>query len=119
MSLNTVSVELDKPRSLRFDLGSLLTLQTRLADKSILHILERIDQVDAEAITVGYWIGLGGDDPKLTPKRTQDLIQAKLASGENLRGLGILVARAIAMGAGFVQQEPEDGEGKAEPAAGT
>lgn len=119
MSLNIVPIELDRPRTLRFDLGSLLTLQTRLGEKSILRIIERIDQVDAEAITVGFWIGLGGDDPKLTPKRTQDLIQAKLAVGENLRGLGILVARAIAMGAGFVQQEPEDGEGKAETAAGT
>ena len=123
--LNTIEVELDKIRHLRFDIAALLRLQQRIAEKSTMVVLQRIEQIDVEAILVAYWIGLGNEDGALTLEKVRKLIQTKIESGENLMALGRLVARAIAMGAGFVEPAPEsetagDDAGKAPtPETGT
>lgn len=104
--LNTVEVELDKIRHLRFDIAALVRLQQRTAEKSTMVVLQRIDQMDIETILTAYWIGLGTEDGTLTLEKVRKLIQAKVESGANLMEMGRLVARSIAMGAGFVETAP-------------
>lgn len=120
MATSTLIVELDRARTLRFDLAGLSLLQRRLGEKGLLPVLARIDNMDVEAIETAYLIGLGGEDAKLTLERIRKLLQARVDGGELLANLGRTVARAVAMGAGFSEAAPgEDGEGKAETASPT
>lgn len=120
MATSTLTVELDRARTLRFDLAGLVLLQRRLGEKGLMPILARIDSMDVEAIQVAYLVGLGGEDPKLTLDRVQKFLQAQVDAGELLATLGRTVARAVAMGAGFSEAASgEDGEGKGETASPT
>jgi len=114
MATSSLTVELDRTRTLRFDLAGLSLLQRRLGEKGLMPILARIDAVDVEATEAAYLIGLSGEDPKLTLDRVRRLLQFRVDAGELLANLGRTVARAIAMGAGFSEAaSEEDSEGKA------
>lgn len=106
----TVEIDLDRPRTLRFTLGGLRLLQQRLAGATLIEIANRIGQVDAEAIVHALWVGLSADDKRLTVDQAQNLIDRKIASGTRMHELIRPLVDAIMDGAGL-SPAPSSGNG--------
>lgn len=113
------TIDLDRPRTLRFTLGSLRLLQQRLSNMSLMQIANRIEQVDIEAIVQAVWVGLTHEDRKLTLEKAQELIDAKLQNGLRMSDVIRPLVQAIMQGGGLIAAaEGEADQGKAsEPPA--
>ena len=118
MSREFVEVELDKPRKLRFTMGNLRVLQQRLNGGSLLHIANRIEQIDLEAILQAYWVGLTWEDRKLTVDKVQDILQAKIADGARMGDLIRPLTEAIIEGAGLFRAGADDDGAPENPQTG-
>jgi len=69
--MNTVPIELDKPRQLRYTWGSL----KRLRDEGIiLEDLDREELGDPSVFVTLLWAGLAWEDPTLTLMQAGDLV---------------------------------------------
>jgi hypothetical protein len=118
MSREFVEVELDRPRKLRFTMGNLRVLQQRLNGGSLLHIANRIEAIDLEAIVQAYWVGLTWEEKKLTVDKVQDILQAKIADGTRMGDLIRPLTEALIEGAGLQRSDSDNDEPPGNPQTG-
>jgi len=109
-----VSVELDKPRKLRFDINALSDAEEALG-VGIGAILQQ--NLGIRTIRALLWAGLKWQDHGLTLQRAGTLLQKYIEDGGDLSVLeGKLVEALIGSGLFGKQEEQEEGNAKAEAA---
>jgi hypothetical protein len=111
-------VELDKPRTLLFDLEALEDLETQLGDKAFGAILQDLAAMGIRSLQAALLTGLRHEDPTLTRNLVRKLLQAHLDAGKSLQPLARAVNEAlVATGVFRSTQEADEGNARAEPVA--
>ena len=77
--MESTEITLDKPRHLRFTIGSLIALEEKLGAPTA-EIVLSVRQISARSINGLTWAGLRWEDPALTFEETSKLITVYLES---------------------------------------
>jgi hypothetical protein len=70
-----VDITLDRPRKLRFDIASLLTLEQLMDGKPLGSIVSDLQRTSITGICLGLFAGLRHEDKALTRQSVQQLVE--------------------------------------------
>lgn len=116
MSLRTVELTLDRPRHLQFTLSALRDCCRRLGGVSFLVLLQRLEQLDFEALIQALHCGLRHEDKKLDLADVERLAQTYIDREGAITGLLQAVSEAIEL-SGMIRRrsatEEDNGRGEA------
>lgn len=90
-----IDVELDKPRTLRFDINGLDALERHLGGKPLVEILDLFQRASVTALKIALWQALRHEDKNLTLDKVGVLMQDFLDSGHELHELRDLLMDAL------------------------
>jgi hypothetical protein len=114
-----VQIELDKPRTLMFDLAAVRDLEAAMGGKTLGNILSDVLSLGVNAITVALWAGLKHEDKSLNVNLVTKILAAYLKAGigekrtkTRLRLIGDALDDALHETGLF---EKADAEGNAQP----
>jgi len=93
--MSTVSLALDKPRALTYLWTDARTICQRLGGISLVDFLTKLGQTTPDVLHTALFIGLSNEDPKLTGKKLDDLIQGFINGGGQLSTLVNAVLEAM------------------------
>ena len=82
-----VTIQFDKPRRLTYRWTDARTICQRCGNISLVEFLTRIGQTNPDVLHTALFIGLSNEDPKLTGKKLDDLVQAYIDNGGQLSAL--------------------------------
>lgn len=104
-----VSIELDKPRTLKYSLAALRDLEAAMGGASLGQITVLLAQVSITATVTALWAGLKHEDASLTQKKTMEIVEQWLDEGGSLP----VLAKAIddAMSQSTALRAATSGEG--------
>lgn len=106
MSLG-VSIEFDKPRTLRFDLEALESLETASGGKPLGTLVGELNSLSISTLKLALWAGLKHEDKTLNPTLVRKMLQAYIDAKKPLKTLTEAVSEAI-LGSGLFA-EPDGG----------
>jgi len=110
--MNSVRIELDRPRNLRFDINAFADAEA-LIGASVLDVLSTETGLLRFSVQRALiWAGLKHEDPSLTPQRVGAMMQIWLESGKPLADLMKAVNDGI-LGSGLIR--PSDAKDAAGP----
>ena len=103
--MRAVTIELGRPRRLRFDVNALADAEERLGMG-----LGRIMQQEASfaLLRVLLWAGLKHEDRRLTPEAAGALLQQYIAGGGDLETVAARVMEAILASGLFSERADDD-----------
>lgn len=103
--MRAVTIELDRPRRLRFDVNALADAEERLGMG-----LGRIMQQEASfaLLRTLLWAGLRHEDRRLTPEAAGTLLQQHIAGGGDLETVAARVMEAILASGLFSERVDDD-----------
>lgn len=90
---NSVSIELDRPRWIRFDVNALADAEEALGGAAIGEVMQK--GAGIRHIRALLWAGLRADDPKLTIERVGLLLEDHLAKGGDMADIGDAIGKAF------------------------
>lgn len=90
--INSVAIELDKPRRLRFDVNALADLEEHLG-VGIGKVMEQ--EANFRLLRALLWAGLKWEERGLTVERAGSLIQNYLSNGGDLEALATTLIEAL------------------------
>lgn len=79
-----VRITLDKPRTIKFDLATILELETKMGGVPVGAIIQQLSQASVTAIVLSLWAGLKHEDHALTPAAITAMLEGELADGKSL-----------------------------------
>jgi hypothetical protein len=112
----SVSITLDKPRELKFDIRTTRDLEDALGGRPLGTIVQDMGRYSITAITTALWAGLKHEDRSLTPNLTMKLLEAYVQDKRFMRDLIKSLTEALEE-TGLFRVEGEDAEGNAQPEA--
>lgn len=110
MALNGVSIDLDRTRTLRYDVNGLAELEERFGDRPIHTVLSQ-ERLGLKAIRLLLWIGLRHEDRRLTLDGAGGLLQRAMEQ-DRLPAVIEAVMDALRH-AGVLRKDEETGAGNA------
>ena len=112
MSLRTVEIELDRPRHIQFTLSAMRDCCRRLGGITFLVLLQRLEQLDLEAIVQSLHCGLRHEDKKLDVNDVERLVQDYMDREGAITDVLKAISEAIEL-SGLIRrrQESENGAG--------
>ena len=110
MSLDYVEIDLDRPRKIRFAFRDLRDLEARTGGLAFQDILVRMGALHFSTVLQALYVGLRSEDKKMTPARTEELIEAHLEKGRPLSALLNAVMEAFEL-SGVVSRRDGQPEG--------
>lgn len=103
--INSVAIELDKPRRLRFDVNALADLEEHLG-VGIGKVMEQ--EANFRLLRALLWAGLKWEEPRLTIERAGALIQDYLARGGDLDALAQKLISALLETSGLLTEQADE-----------
>ena len=107
--MDGIEVTFDRPRRLRYSIRALRELCTSLGGITLLDLLQRLGGIDLNALNAAIRYGLLHEDPKMTPKQAEVLLEAHIAKHGNITRINDAIATLINE-SGLISREPELGE---------
>lgn len=107
--MNYVTIELDKPRRIRFDINALSDAEEALG-MGLGAVMQQ--QVGPRVLRALLWAGLKWEDKGLTLQRTGTLIQQYIENGGTLESLAEKLTEAL-VASGLVGRAEGNGEAEA------
>lgn len=111
-----VSIELDKPRTLKYDLAALRDLEAAMAGKPLLEILRDILNLGITATVAALYHGLKHEDRGLNQTLVMRMLEKHIKDGGKLRPVATAIDEALGETGMFGEKE---GNAQPEPAAQT
>lgn len=114
----SVAIELDKPRTLKFDLAALRDLETVMDGKPMFGIIGDMQRLSITAITAALWAGLKHEDKALNINLVTKILGTYIKGGngaEKSRALVRAIDEAISE-TGLFASEDDEGNAQPEPA---
>ena len=108
----SVSVDLDKPRELKFDIRATRDLENQLG-KPLGLILQDITNFGVNSIVAALWAGLKHEDKSITPNLSEKLFQTYVKDRKSMKSLMTKISAAMEETGLFSTDETEDVEGNA------
>lgn len=90
-----ISVELDRPRSLRFGLAAVRDLESAMGGKPLASILQDLSLIGINALVTALYHGLKHEDPTLNPNRILKILERHVEEGNSLQPLYTGVSKAL------------------------
>jgi hypothetical protein len=112
-----IQVELDKPRTLFYDIEALEDLESQLGDKAFGQILQDLASMGIRSLQAALLTGLRHEDPALTRNLVRKYLQAHLDAGKSLQPLAKAVNDALMETGVFRAASDVEGNGQPEHAA--
>lgn len=122
--INYVELDLDRPRKLRYRIPDLRDACRRLGGLTISALLDRLGQLDLDAVLIVVWAGLRHEDKRLTPERVEELVQDQVDKGVSVAALVLQLTEALNLSGIIGRRRDEGDEGnvrtpsKTDPGAG-
>jgi hypothetical protein len=110
-----VTIELDKPRTLIFDLKTIKDLERACDGKPLGDIHGEISRLGVTVINYALWAGLKSDDPSMTLSLALKIFQDYLKAGGSALALAKKLNEAL-LESGLFRLD-EESEGNGQPAA--
>lgn len=103
--INSVAIELDKPRRLRFDVNALADLEEHLG-VGIGKVMEQ--EANFRLLRALLWAGLKWEERGLTVERAGSLLQGYLARGGDLGALAATLVEALYATSGLLSDQDNE-----------
>jgi hypothetical protein len=107
-----ITIDLDKPRELKFDLRAIKDLEANMNGQPLGAIVQQLAQIGVTAIVMALWAGLKHEDRSLTPSLVTKMLEQYIAEGKSLRTLGRALNDAIDETGLFTVDEEPEGNGQ-------
>jgi hypothetical protein len=110
-----VQLELDKTRTLKFDLKAIKDLEAAMGGKTLDDVIRDVLNGGITAIVVALWAGLKHEDQTLSINLTTKILQTYIDEKKNVRKLGRALGEAF-METGLLKSADEEPEGNGQTA---
>lgn len=90
-----ISIDFDKPRTLKFDLAAVRDLEAALGGKPLASIINDLSQLGVNALVLSLWAGLKHEDRTLNPRLVERMLTSYIEQKKSLRALGRAVNDAL------------------------